>query len=88
MFSVDTPPYHCTAPEGAEYNTTIPQLDEDSVDKCNMYTNYSWSNDTQPCTEGYTFDRDFGYDSTVVTEVQSFFYCHFPVSMYNRSIVV
>ncbi len=61
---MDTPPYRCEVPPEGNINTSIPDGDQ-----CNVYVNASHSNDTEPCTHGYWFDPDYGYQSTIVTDV-------------------
>jgi hypothetical protein len=64
-----SPPHHCTIPDNATLNETVPGKYEDGVfipDKCLMFDTQD-RNRTIPCTDGWTFET--GGWSTIVTEV-------------------
>ena len=72
---VDTPAHHCKIPPNATKNETIPKVLEDGkwVDaRCHMFVNLSESNATMKCPNGWEFDPNSGYISTIVTDVSIF----------------
>ena len=79
---MDTPAHRCYVPDidGANstntplLNETVPYETIDGVytpSQCEQYTNYSHLTGTrEPCTNGYHYDPNSGYISTIVTEVR------------------
>ena len=71
-FSVDQPAHRCNIPEGALVNESVPmemQYGYPAPSQCSMYVNFSISNDTMPCNDGWWYDPASGYDETIVSSV-------------------
>ena len=72
FFAADYPAHHCTIPDGALLNDSVPFETHDGIvvpSSCEMYENRSISNKTIPCQNGWTYDPNSGYEETIVTEV-------------------
>lgn len=68
------PAHHCKVPEGQSINVTIPievVHGEVRLSRCEKYVNFSVSNRTMECDQGWHYDDE--YDSTIVTEVKQKF---------------
>ena len=68
----DTPSHHCKMPANSTKNTTIPLMEKNGKwvdDQCHMFVNHQLTNKTAPCSDGWEFDPNSGYISTVVTDV-------------------
>ena len=65
-----TPPHRCRIPDGHPVNMSIPFLEDGTLDKCNVYKNYSARVEDvkMPCPEGWVYTLVDG-DSTIVNEV-------------------
>lgn len=51
----------CQLPEGVEANNiTIPWDEKNGrLDSCNIYVDYTTSNSTVPCPDGYVYDDEY-----------------------------
>lgn len=75
IFLAADPGHHCKVPNNTSLNESVPgKVGDDGVwsaDKCLMYVSGSERNVTQSCKDGWQYGDLF--DSTILTEVSSFF---------------
>ena len=74
IFVAADPGHHCTVPGNVSLNISLPGETTDGVwtpDQCLMYVPSGGGNETQSCTNGWTYGTEF--TSTIVTEVGQLF---------------